>query len=137
MGQLARRAFFNQLDRVLLASERLLLTEPLGLNKMMRGLLERLGFEIYPDVTSATELVFSRKGASTLHYLQLHRVDTPQISLANPLTESVDDFIRRNPLSPLSMALKTAKQEGKLLTFLGGVQVAPLSDVPTGFIYRA
>ncbi|MGQ8919442.1 dermonecrotic toxin domain-containing protein [Pseudomonas lundensis] len=137
MGQLARRAFFNQLDLVLLASERLLLTEPLGLNKMMRGLLERLGFEIYPDVTSATELVFRRKGASTLNYLQLHRVDTPQISLAKPLTESVDDFIRRNPLSPLSMALKTAKQEGKLLTFLGGVQVSPLSDVPTGFIYRA
>ena len=137
LSQLTRKDFFNQLDLILLPSERLLLTEPLGLHKMMKALLERLGFDIYPDVTSATEVVFRRKGAGTMNYLQLHRVDTPQISLAKPLTESVDDFIRRHPLSPLSMALNTAKQEGKLLTFLGGVQVAPLSDVPTGFIYKA
>ena len=49
----------------------------------------------------------------------------------------VEAMIQRNPLSPLSLAMKTARHEGKLLAFLGGVMQTPLADVPTGFIYRA
>lgn len=137
LGQLARTSFFNQLDLILLASERLLLNEPLGLNNMMRRVLERLGYQIYPDIPSATELVFRRKGAGTMNYLQLHSINSPQISLAKTLSESIEAMIQRNPLSPLSLAMKTARHEGKLLAFLGGVMQTPLADVPTGFIYRA
>ena len=104
---------------------------------MMRRVLERLGYQIYPDIPSATELVFRRKGAGTMNYLQLHSINSPQISLAKTLSESIEAMIQRNPLSPLSLAMKTARHEGKFLAFLGGVMQTPLADVPTGFIYRA
>lgn len=136
VGQYTRNSLFDRLDLNLSASERLLLKEPDGLNKMMRQLLQRLGYEIYPEIAGGIELVFRRRASQTMNYMQLHQLRSSNIPLVKSLSESVDELIKRNPLSPLSLAMTTAKAEGKLFMLLGGVQSTPSTDLPTGFIYR-
>lgn len=141
VGTQVTQGVFERLDFTLLADEHLLLSvmhsDPIkALNRTMRSLLERQGFKIYPDIPGLTELVFRRQGSNTMSYMQLHTINSPYLTLAKELSESVDVFIRKNPLAPLSLAMSTAKAEGKLITLLGGVQTQVPIGLPIAFVYR-
>lgn len=129
-------AWFDRIDFVLSTDDFLKLTNTHGLNEIMRGFLQKLDYLIYPDIPGFTELVFKRKGAQTLNFMQLHRVSGTQLTLVTELNDAVTIMINKNPLSPLSLALTNAKAEGKLVTLLGGVQDTPPYGLSQGFIYR-
>lgn len=132
----ATSAWFDRIDFVLKTGDFLKLTDANGLNAVMRSFLQKLDYIIYPDIPGFSELVFRRKGAQTLNFMQLHRVSGTQLTLVTELNDAVTLMISKNPLSPLSLALTNAKAEGKLVTLLGGVQDTPPFGIAQGFIYR-
>ena len=132
----ATSAWFDRIDFLLQADDFLKLTNSNGLNEVMRSLLQRLDYIIYPDIPGFTELVFRRKGAQTINFMQLHRVSTTELKLVTEVGDAVTFMINQNPLSPLSLALANARTEGKLITFVGGVQDSPPYGISQGFIYR-
>lgn len=133
----AAPTWFDRIDLTLSAGDFLKLTNVNGLNEVMRGLLERLGYKIYADIPGFSELVFKRAGAETLNFMQLHRASGVELTLVTELDDAVTLMINKNPLSPLSLALINARAEGKLLTFVGGVQNTPPYGLTQGFICRA
>ena len=141
LGTQVRASIFNRMDFKLLASEHTLLTNvttnpSLALNEVMTSLLRRLGYEIYPGMTDLSVMAFRRRGAKTMNFMQLHKIDSPRILLTKALGDTVDELIRHNPLSPLALALSSARAEGKLLFLLGGVQHSAPTALPVGFVFR-
>ncbi|MFJ2332489.1 dermonecrotic toxin domain-containing protein [Pseudomonas helleri] len=132
----ATTAWHDRIDLVLQTGDLLKLTNTNGLNEVMRSLLNRLDYIIYPDIPGVTELVFRRKGAQTINFMQLHRVSGTDLTLVTELDDAVTLMINKNPLSPLSLALTNARASGKLITFVGGVQDSPPFGLTQGFIYR-
>ena len=141
VGTKVSAGMFSRMDFVLLASEHALITRAAtalnqSLNDVMKSLLQRLGYEIYPGVSGYSHLVFRRRGSKTLNFMQLHKTDSPLITMTKALTDSLEELISENPLSPLSLALSNARTEGKLVFLIGGLQQAAPSDLPVGFVYR-
>lgn len=132
----AAPAWFDRIDFVLKTDDFLKLTNVNGLNEVMRSVLQRLDYIIYPDIPGVTELVFRRKGAQTINFMQLHRVSGVELTLATELNDVITLMINQSPLSPLSLALANARTEGKLITLVGGVQDTPPYGLSQGFIYR-
>ncbi|MQT54132.1 hypothetical protein GHO36_19490 [Pseudomonas sp. FSL R10-2398] len=132
----ASPTWFDRIDFSLKAGDLLKLSTATGLNEVMRSLLQRLGYTIYADIPGVSELVFRRSGMQTINFMQLHRAVGAELALVIELEDAVTLMINKNPLSPLSLALTNARAEGKLLTFVGGVQNTPPYGLTQGFICR-
>lgn len=132
----ATPTWFDRIDVSLKAGDLLKLNTANGLNEVMRSLLQRLGYTIYADIPGVSELVFKRAGTQTINFMQLHRAAGAELALVTELDDAVTLMINKNPLSPLSLALTNARAEGKLMTFVGGVQDAPPYGLTQGFICR-
>lgn len=132
----ASPTWFDRIDFSLKAGDLLKLSNAAGLNEVMRSLLQRLGYTIYADIPGVSELVFKRTGAQTINFMQLHRAVGAELALVIELEDAVTLMINKNPLSPLSLALTNARAEGKLMTFVGGVQNTPPYGLTQGFICR-